>query len=118
MSLYIIEFVQKVLINNILPLVEIMAWRQPGDKQLSEPWWLVYWRICASPSPNEWSVFRVYSLFNLSQPTLRQPSQNSTVQQSNKARYSIPTLEVSYVVKSIYTAQPYAFLLSNACQQM
>ena len=38
MSIYIIKFVQKVLINDILPLVEIMAWRQPGDKQLFEPW--------------------------------------------------------------------------------
>ena len=30
-------FVPKGLINNITALVQIMAWRQPGDKPLSEP---------------------------------------------------------------------------------
>ena len=30
-------FVPEVWINNIPALVEIMAWRQPGDKPLSEP---------------------------------------------------------------------------------
>ena len=31
------EFVPKCLINNIPALVQIMAWRRPGDKPLSEP---------------------------------------------------------------------------------
>ena len=31
------KFVPKVRITNILALVQIMAWRQPGDKPLSEP---------------------------------------------------------------------------------
>ena len=31
------KFVLKVRINNILSLVQIMAWRRPGDKPLSEP---------------------------------------------------------------------------------
>ena len=31
------KFVLKGLINNILALVLIMAWRRPGDKPLSEP---------------------------------------------------------------------------------
>ena len=31
-----LKFVPKALINNILALVEIMAWRRPGDKPLSE----------------------------------------------------------------------------------
>ena len=37
-------------INNIPAMVQIMAWRRPGDKPLSEPmqWWLVYRRIYAS----------------------------------------------------------------------
>ena len=30
-------FVPQGLINNILALVQIMAWRRPGDKPLSEP---------------------------------------------------------------------------------
>ena len=30
------KFVSKVLINNIPALVQIMAWRRPGDKPLSE----------------------------------------------------------------------------------
>ena len=32
-----LEFVPKGPINNILALVQIMAWRRPGDKPLSEP---------------------------------------------------------------------------------
>ena len=32
-----LKFVPKVQINNIPPLVQIMAWRPPGDKPLSEP---------------------------------------------------------------------------------
>ena len=30
------KFVPKGLVNNILALVQIMAWRQTGDKPLSE----------------------------------------------------------------------------------
>ena len=32
-----LKFVHKVRINNIPTLVQIMAWRRPGDKPLSEP---------------------------------------------------------------------------------
>ena len=32
-----LEFVPKVRINNIAALVQIMAWRRPGDKPLPEP---------------------------------------------------------------------------------
>ena len=32
-----LKFVPKGRINNILALVQIMAWRRPGDKPLSEP---------------------------------------------------------------------------------
>ena len=32
-----LEFVPKFQINNIPALVQIMAWRRPGDKPLSEP---------------------------------------------------------------------------------
>ena len=32
-----LKFVRKVRINNILALVQIMAWRRSGDKPLSEP---------------------------------------------------------------------------------
>ena len=32
-----LKFVPKCLINNIQALVQIMAWRRPGDKPLSEP---------------------------------------------------------------------------------
>ena len=31
------KYVPKVQINNIPALVQIMAWRRPGDKPLSEP---------------------------------------------------------------------------------
>ena len=43
-----LNFVPKVRISRISALVQIVAWRQPGDKPLSEQWWLVYWRIYAS----------------------------------------------------------------------
>ena len=33
----LLKFVPKVPINNILELVQIMAWRRPGDKPISEP---------------------------------------------------------------------------------
>ena len=46
------KFVPKGLINNIPALVQIMAWRWPGDKPLSEPM-MVNWRINLSPSLNE-----------------------------------------------------------------
>ena len=32
-----LKFVPNVQINNIPALVQIMAWRRPGDKPLSEP---------------------------------------------------------------------------------
>ena len=32
-----LKFVPKRLMNNIPALVQIMAWRRPGDKPLSEP---------------------------------------------------------------------------------
>ena len=32
-----LKFVPKGRINNILALIQIMAWRRPGDKPLSEP---------------------------------------------------------------------------------
>ena len=32
-----LKFIPKVPINNIAALVQIMAWRRPGDKPLSEP---------------------------------------------------------------------------------
>ena len=32
-----LKFVPKGMINNIISLVQIMAWRRPGDKPLSEP---------------------------------------------------------------------------------
>ena len=32
-----LKFVPKIWINNIQALVQIMAWRRPGDKPLSEP---------------------------------------------------------------------------------
>ena len=47
------KFVPKGLINNIPALVQIMAWRRPGDKPLFEPMLLIYWRIYASLGLNE-----------------------------------------------------------------
>ena len=52
----LLKFVPKGPINTIPSLVQIMAWRPPGNKPLSEPMmvsWLVYWRIYASLGLNE-----------------------------------------------------------------
>ena len=46
-----LKFVPKVRINNIQALVQIMAWRRPGDRPLSEP--IVYWHIYVSLGLNE-----------------------------------------------------------------
>ena len=48
-----LKFVPKGPIYNISTLVQIMAWRRPGDKPLSEPMWLGYRRIYASLGLNE-----------------------------------------------------------------
>ena len=48
-----LKFVRKGKINNIPALVQIMAWRRPGDKPLSEPRAELYWRIYASLGLNE-----------------------------------------------------------------
>ena len=44
-----LKFVPKCRINNILALVQIMAWRRPGDKPLAEPM-IVGWptHICVT----------------------------------------------------------------------
>ena len=47
-----LKFVRKVPISNIQTLAQIMAWRRPGDKPLSEPM-IVYWRIYALLGLNE-----------------------------------------------------------------
>ena len=45
------KFVSKGLINNILALVQIMAWHRPSN-YLNQRW-LLYWPIYASLGPNE-----------------------------------------------------------------
>ena len=49
----ILQFVPKFPINNISALVQIMAWRRPGTKPLSEPMMVDYWRIYPSLCLNE-----------------------------------------------------------------
>ena len=46
----------RVKINNIPALVQIMAWRRPGEKPLSEPIMVTYWRIYASLGLNELTI--------------------------------------------------------------
>ena len=48
-----LTFIPKAPINNIPALVQIMAWRRPGDKPLYEPMMLVYLCIYASLCLNE-----------------------------------------------------------------
>ena len=48
-----LKFVPKDPINKIPALLQIMAWRRPGNKPLSEPIMVGYWRIYASLGLNE-----------------------------------------------------------------
>ena len=48
-----LKFVSRVRTNNIPALVQVMAWRRTGDKPLSEPMMLNYWRIYPSLGHNE-----------------------------------------------------------------
>ena len=42
------KFVPKSPINNIQALIQIMAWRRPGDKSLSEPMMVSLTHICVT----------------------------------------------------------------------
>ena len=48
-----LKFVHICPINNVPSLVQIMAWRRPGNKPFSEPCQLVCWRIYVSLNLNE-----------------------------------------------------------------
>ena len=53
----LLTFVPKIRINNILALVQMMPWRRPGDKLLSEPMMVsILTHICISRSQcgHEW----------------------------------------------------------------
>ena len=64
-----LKFVPKCLINNIPALVQIMAWRRPGDKPLSEPMMVnLLTHICATRP--QW-VKAVKYRWDLHVPSLR-----------------------------------------------
>ena len=63
-----LKFVPRGPINNIPTLVQIMAWRRPGDKPLFEP--MVYWRIYASLGLNESKWSRNYGRYSWLKPPL------------------------------------------------
>ena len=52
-----LKFVPKGQIKNITALVQIMAWRRPGDKPISEPMLFIYWCIYASLGLNDVRAF-------------------------------------------------------------
>ena len=52
-----LKFYPKVPINNILALIQIMAWHRSGDKPLSQP--MIYWRIYASLGLNELRITKI-----------------------------------------------------------
>ena len=51
-----LKYVRNGPIINRQLLVQIMAWCRPGDKQLSEPMVVSYWRKCASLGLNELTI--------------------------------------------------------------
>ena len=50
---FLLKFVSKGPITNTPTMVQILAWRRPGDNQYLNQWCLVYWRIYASLCLNE-----------------------------------------------------------------
>ena len=66
-------FVPKAPINNILALVQIMAWRRPGDKPLSEPMMVsLLTHICVTRPQwviHVYLVWIYYSMIDLVQNT-------------------------------------------------
>ena len=81
-----LKFVARGPINNIPALVQIMAWRRPGDKPLSEPM-MVRWpaHICVTQSQwvnmgNHDQLCRQLRHFNF---------KTSSVQKNSKTRQSI-----------------------------
>ena len=55
-----LKFVPKVRINKIPALVQIMAWRRPGDKPLSEPMMVnLLTHICVTRP--QWDICNVYN---------------------------------------------------------
>ena len=60
-----LKFVPEAPINNIPALVQIMAWRRPGDKPLSEPMMVsLLTHICVTlPQYREYSTKSVPALF-------------------------------------------------------
>ena len=62
-----LKFVPKVRISNIPALVQIMAWRRPGDKPLSEPVMVsLLTHICVA-RPQWVNVFKCFVWFGLTQ---------------------------------------------------
>ena len=59
-----LKFVRKVRINNTVVLVQIMAWRRPGDKPLSEPMMISFMAHICVTGPQwvdqGWPSFRTY----------------------------------------------------------
>ena len=67
-----LKFVPKVRINNIPSLVQIMAWRRPGDKPLSEPMMVcLLTHICVTGPqwvnsfPESWWRYRMWTRFDI-----------------------------------------------------
>ena len=60
-----LKFITKGQINNIPSLVQIIVWCGLGDKPLSEPIMVIYWRIYASLGLNELMIISSYVFKNL-----------------------------------------------------
>ena len=67
-----LKFVPKVQINNIPALVQIMAWRRPGDKPLSEPMTVILSTHICVTRPQWVKMFETCSLHGYQWTTLYQ----------------------------------------------
>ena len=57
-----LKFLPKVRIDNTLALVQIMAWRRPGDNHYLNQWWFNYWHIYASLGLSELTILKGFRM--------------------------------------------------------
>ena len=121
------------LINNIPALVQIMAWRRPGDKPLSEPmmvslathicvtrpqwfnndfrtWLLIGWWLCCQPmNSQDWNSFKL--TWNLTWKSLTKRSPwNSKARRHISRHDQFETAIQNWIFSTIHLFHPLMIL--------
>ena len=106
-----LKFVPKGPINNIPSLVQIMAWRRPGDKPLSEPMMASLTHICSMSS----TLFELY----LYQAGIKATNPTRTVwwQPSHPCLYHITLHQVNIWSQQSCPPSQHSASNSDGCQK-